>query len=451
MKKRVLSMIVAVVMMSAAASSSTELVCIPERMCVTGCENYVSFGDFSFSKCFSSYVGRTDIRNGPEAENKFIEALSHAVHLVKIDFWDGAEKDIGIDFSPLGNLPNLKSLTLRKQGLTNLSNLGDLSAFSRLEILDLRVNAITDITGIEKLINLEYLYLSDIGVFEEVDGALDLAPLAGLTKLKHLRISANQYTDFTPLMKLSNLRRLELRFYISGDNHDQQHCWAGLRNLMLALPRCTFINANVLDYGDELYGDNLLITLPTLLCGKCADCAIAGCLKCGKCADCTKPNCLACKDSGEHCRKCCTRKVCMPCNFDCTACRDNGKHCELCCKLAVCLPCERGYSCLVCFDSGDCCAACCLGCGICESVCVVCCVECKPRFNVGKLGHVLGGVTVTTSDALEILKYIVCMENLIEKCDNARTAATIVGGSITTADALEILKHIVGLPSRIAA
>ena len=74
-----------------------------------------------------------------------------------------------------------------------------------------------------------------------------------------------------------------------------------------------------------------------------------------------------------------------------------------------------------------------------------CCLVCEHRPNAGRRGFVLGKEKITISDALEILKHIVGLSSLIDNCDNARAAASIVGDAISTADALEILKHIVGL------
>ena len=78
------------------------------------------------------------------------------------------------------------------------------------------------------------------------------------------------------------------------------------------------------------------------------------------------------------------------------------------------------------------------------SVCQICKSGQPPR-----VGHILGNATVTTADALEVLKYIVKLPGAIGDCENARTAATIMGGAISTADALEILKKLVKLPNRI--
>ena len=116
------------------------------------------------------------------------------------------------------------------------------------------------------------------------------------------------------------------------------------------------------------------------------------------------------------------------------------KDCEVCGAGVVC---SCDCSCGVC---GDCDPPC--ECGQCR-FCKPCCNRCRSRPTAGKLGHVLGNATVSTSDALEILKYIVNLNNIIKDCDNARRAATIVGNTITTADALEILKKLVSLPNRI--
>ena len=67
-----------------------------------------------------------------------------------------------------------------------------------------------------------------------------------------------------------------------------------------------------------------------------------------------------------------------------------------------------------------------------------------------KLGHVLGGMKITTSDALEILKFIVGLPSRLDTSHGAFSAALIVNADKPcTEDALEILKYIVGLPNKI--
>ena len=72
--------------------------------------------------------------------------------------------------------------------------------------------------------------------------------------------------------------------------------------------------------------------------------------------------------------------------------------------------------------------------------------------NFFKLGYIRGTVKLSVSDSLEILKNLVGIPNLIEKCGYARTAALIVvdrpkAYEPTVADALEILKALVGMDS----
>ena len=63
-------------------------------------------------------------------------------------------------------------------------------------------------------------------------------------------------------------------------------------------------------------------------------------------------------------------------------------------------------------------------------------------------GHVLGNLDITIFDALEILKYIVGIDNVIDNDAMALEAALIVSDDVPGIfDVLEILKFIVGMPS----
>ena len=80
------------------------------------------------------------------------------------------------------------------------------------------------------------------------------------------------------------------------------------------------------------------------------------------------------------------------------------------------------------------------------------CGECKicKSGRPSRLGRILGETAPTIFDVLEILKNIVGMDNTINKCGNARTAALITAQSKEEAvpsifDALEILKYLVGM------
>ena len=74
-----------------------------------------------------------------------------------------------------------------------------------------------------------------------------------------------------------------------------------------------------------------------------------------------------------------------------------------------------------------------------------------PTRTVLTLDHSLGLAPYTIADALEILKYIVGMDNVIEECAVAFDAALIVSEEKPgVSDALEILKEIVGMPNKIS-
>ena len=95
-------------------------------------------------------------------------------------------------------------------------------------------------------------------------------------------------------------------------------------------------------------------------------------------------------------------------------------------------------------DDGDC-----WSCG--DTFCKVCWGwECDSETNF-PTGHILGNPDIKIADALEILKYIVGMNNVIEECAVAFDAALIVSEEKPgVSDALEILKEIVGMPKKIS-
>ena len=75
-----------------------------------------------------------------------------------------------------------------------------------LDILVLNFNEnerVTDFTGIERLENLEYLFL-------DYHGLTDLTPFAGLSNLVQLNVEGNDITDLTPLAGLTNLEVLQI-------------------------------------------------------------------------------------------------------------------------------------------------------------------------------------------------------------------------------------------------
>jgi hypothetical protein len=71
---------------------------------------------------------------------------------------------------------------------------------------------------------------------------------------------------------------------------------------------------------------------------------------------------------------------------------------------------------------------------------------CICKVSTFRIGHILGNDEPTIFDALEILKYLVGIESVIDNCETAFKAALIVSETEPTIfDALEIIKYLVGM------
>ncbi|VAX24702.1 internalin, putative [hydrothermal vent metagenome] len=79
---------------------------------------------------------------------------------------------------------------------------------------------ISNLSGLEQLVNLERLILNDNNV-------TDLSPLSGLTNLKVLTLGDNNVSDVSPLSNLTNLTALSL----GGNNISDVSALSGLKNL----------------------------------------------------------------------------------------------------------------------------------------------------------------------------------------------------------------------------
>ncbi len=146
-----------------------------------------------------------------EAPNRQITdltGLEHARHLRRLNL--GGEYIAGegfvnsnavTDLSPLEKLTQLTYLYLRDNTITDISPLAGLT---QLKSLNLWGNAITDISPLSGLTQLTYfLNLRDNTI-------TDISPLAGLTQLTYLYLGGNPITDISPLAGLTQLKSLEL-------------------------------------------------------------------------------------------------------------------------------------------------------------------------------------------------------------------------------------------------
>ncbi len=126
------------------------------------------------------------------------------------------------DFSDLEYLPNLKTLVLDNQGITDVSVLDGLD----LERICLEKNNLTDLNGIKEQKNLMYLNISnnpisDIEELRELDnleglnisntGVSDISCLEGMA-IREFNCSYNNVTDYSVLSSLDHLNNLMISY-----------------------------------------------------------------------------------------------------------------------------------------------------------------------------------------------------------------------------------------------
>lgn len=112
--------------------------------------------------------------------------------------------DKGIrDLTGLEYATNMRYLSICGSNLSG-ADLIPIADLTQLEILELCVNEISDVSSLANLTNLKVL---DLGA----NRVSDITPLANLTNLERLNLGGNNVSDITPLANLTNLKRLTLR------------------------------------------------------------------------------------------------------------------------------------------------------------------------------------------------------------------------------------------------
>lgn len=133
------------------------------------------------------------------------------------------EKNL-MDITELQSLRTLKNLYLGNNQIVDIS---PLQSFSGLKKLYLNSNLITDLLPLQSMHQLEILLLQDNSIE-------NIQPISELHNLKHLDISNNPaLSDITALSDLTNLEFLNL----IGTNVSEKE----KRKLQMALPDCTII------------------------------------------------------------------------------------------------------------------------------------------------------------------------------------------------------------------
>ena len=135
-----------------------------------------------------------------------LTGLEHAINLKEVDL--GAEDISGeyvnsnaiSDVSVLARLTNLEGLGLSSTGVSDVSVLARLT---NLETLSLYHTDVSDISALAHLTNLEWLTLYAPGVS-------DISALAHLTNLEELYLSSTGVSDVSALAHLTNLEELSL-------------------------------------------------------------------------------------------------------------------------------------------------------------------------------------------------------------------------------------------------
>jgi len=121
--------------------------------------------------------------------------LSTLKKLAVLHLWGAPEEAI----AAVHDLPGLVCLTAGEW------TCGDLSCVVGMPVLDsLNIyGGLDSFAGVEALTNLDI-------IFVDGEGELDLAPLAGLPKLRHLELYGMTFPDFSPLATLERLEELGL-------------------------------------------------------------------------------------------------------------------------------------------------------------------------------------------------------------------------------------------------
>ena len=132
-----------------------------------------------------------------------LTGLEYCIILIRLDLSHNPISDI----TPLQSLTQLEYLYLEWTGsdcnMSPISDITPISGLTNLVELGLGGNQISDLGPLSNLINLVELELGRNGI-------TDIASLSNLTNLEELRLGDNQMTDISPLSDLTGLRELEL-------------------------------------------------------------------------------------------------------------------------------------------------------------------------------------------------------------------------------------------------
>ena len=147
-----------------------------------------------------------------------ISPLRSLTKLTNLSIFDNNISDI----SPLASLTKLANLSISGNNISDISPFTSLTQLTNLSIFDNNISDISPLASLTKLANLSISgnNISDISPFTSLtqltnlsifdNNISDISPLASLTKLADLRLSHNNISDISPLTSLKQLRYLTI-------------------------------------------------------------------------------------------------------------------------------------------------------------------------------------------------------------------------------------------------
>ena len=120
-----------------------------------------------------------------------LTGLEYATKLKVLDLRDNSISDI----LPLARLTNLTTLRFARN---NISDISPVARLTNLTELNFRSNSVSDIAPVTRLTNLRSLWLNGNSIS-------DISPLAKLTELTELRLDDNSISDISPLVANTGL------------------------------------------------------------------------------------------------------------------------------------------------------------------------------------------------------------------------------------------------------
>lgn len=223
-----------------------------------GCSQTVSFSDAAVEEAVREKLGKAKGKLTVYDVNQIyrlklpdgVMSLKDLTSLKNLEYLDASQLNIK-DITPLGSLTKLRVLYLQRNQITELSplkklkylealslngnqitSISSLSALTKLQELYLRENKISSITSLAKLTGLNILELG-MNQITKLDAAAglknlrqlsaednkisDIKGLKALTGLKYLDLSNNQLADIQSLSKLTGLELLYLQRNLISD------------------------------------------------------------------------------------------------------------------------------------------------------------------------------------------------------------------------------------------